>query len=126
MTRVAEFPNVHCSYPGLVTEANHANWSPASLAPYVNHAIDAFGTDRLMFGSTGRCGRLAGEYGEIINALRTVLSERWDRGYREDLLCNAVRFIAETMRLQPCGRIHGYLVNMLDRSHNPGATLPQD
>lgn len=71
---VAEFPDIHCKLSGMVTEADHARWSPDSLAPYVNHVVEAFGVDRLLFGSDWPVCRLAAEYGEVVNALRTVLS----------------------------------------------------
>jgi L-fuconolactonase len=74
--RVAEFPNVQCKVSGMVTEADHARWSPDSLAPYVHHVIDVFGADRLMFGSDWPVCRLAAEYGEVVNALRTILDVR--------------------------------------------------
>jgi L-fuconolactonase len=60
----------------MVTEADHACWSPESLAPYVDHVVDVFGVDRLMFGSDWPVCRLAAEYGEVVNALRTVLGAR--------------------------------------------------
>jgi len=74
--RVADFPDVHCKLSGMVTEADHARWSPDSLAPYVNHVVDVFGVDRLLFGSDWPVCRLAAEYGEVVNALRTILSAR--------------------------------------------------
>jgi L-fuconolactonase len=74
--RVADFPDVHCKLSGMVTEADHARWSPDSLAPYVHHVIDIFGVDRLMFGSDWPVCRLAAEYGEVVNALRTILNAR--------------------------------------------------
>lgn len=74
--RVAEFPGVHCKLSGMVTEADHARWSPDSLAPYVNHAVDVFGSGRLMFGSDWPVCRPAAEYGEVVNALRTILGAR--------------------------------------------------
>ena len=73
---VADFPDVQCKLSGMVTEADHARWSPDSLAPYVHHAVDVFGVDRLMFGSDWPVCRLAAEYGEVVNALRTILSAR--------------------------------------------------
>lgn len=76
MARVAEQPHVYCKLSGMVTEADHAGWTPESLAPYVEHVIKVFGTDRLMFGSDWPVCRLAAEYGEVVNALRTVLG-RW-------------------------------------------------
>jgi L-fuconolactonase len=93
MRSVAQFPNVHCKLSGLVTEADRANWSPTSLAPYVNHVIDVFGTDRVMFGSDWPVCRLAAEYGEVINALRTVLSPRLGpRDMEKVFYSNAMRF----------------------------------
>ena len=76
MKRVADFPGVHCKLSGMVTEADHAGWSPDSLAPYVDHVVDVFGADRLLFGSDWPVCRLAAEYGEVVNGLRTVLSAR--------------------------------------------------
>ncbi|MGH8226332.1 MAG: amidohydrolase family protein [Steroidobacteraceae bacterium] len=76
MRRVADFPGVHCKLSGMVTEADHARWTPDSLAPYVDHVVDVFGADRLLFGSDWPVCRLAAEYGEVVNALRTILSAR--------------------------------------------------
>ena len=56
----------------MVTEADHGTWRPGDLAPYVDHAIFVFGEDRIMFGSDWPVCRLAAEYGDVINALRTV------------------------------------------------------
>jgi L-fuconolactonase len=43
--------NLFCKLSGMVTEADHERWTPADLAPYVEHALEAFGPERLMFGS---------------------------------------------------------------------------
>lgn len=76
MRQVAEFPNVYCKLSGLVTQGDRLQWSPASFAPYVDHALTVFGTDRLMFGSDWPVCRLAAEYAEVVNALRTLLAAR--------------------------------------------------
>ena len=34
----------------MVTEANHEQWTLADIAPYILHALDAFGEERVMFG----------------------------------------------------------------------------
>ena len=44
-------PNVSCKISGLVAEADHERWTIDDLAPYVRHALDAFGEDRVAFGS---------------------------------------------------------------------------
>ncbi len=51
MSALAELPNVACKLSGVVTEADHAAWTPADIEPYVAHAIECFGFDRVMYGS---------------------------------------------------------------------------
>jgi len=48
---IAELPNVYCKVSGLVTEAECKNWSLADFTPYLDVAFEAFGAQRLMFGS---------------------------------------------------------------------------
>jgi L-fuconolactonase len=51
ISALAELPNVACKLSGLVTEADHARWTPGDLAPYVSHVLTVFGPDRVLFGS---------------------------------------------------------------------------
>lgn len=46
--------NVHCKLSGMVTEGNWGNWTKGNFRPYMDVIFDAFGTDRIMFGSTGQ------------------------------------------------------------------------
>ena len=46
---LAKFANVVCKVSGLVTEADHARWTPAELEPYVSHVLAVFGEDRVLF-----------------------------------------------------------------------------
>ncbi|MCA9027904.1 MAG: amidohydrolase family protein, partial [Planctomycetaceae bacterium] len=71
---VARHPNMYCKLSGMVTEAHWSNWSPAQLQPYVDIALDAFGPDRLMFGSDWPVCELAGTYQQVFDALRECLS----------------------------------------------------
>ena len=73
MKRVAEFPTVYCKLSGMVTEADHAAWTPQSLKPCVDHVVSVFGVDRIMFGSDWPVCQLAAAYGEVMNALRINL-----------------------------------------------------
>jgi L-fuconolactonase len=43
--------NVACKLSGMVTEADPKNWTPASLAPYFEVALEAFGPQRLLYGT---------------------------------------------------------------------------
>ncbi|MEJ7713675.1 MAG: amidohydrolase family protein [Pyrinomonadaceae bacterium] len=48
---IANLPNVVCKVSGLVTNADHKYWTAADLQPYIDHVIESFGWDRVMFGS---------------------------------------------------------------------------
>lgn len=68
---IAESPNVFCKLSGLVTEADHRNWTIDDLRPYAEVALKAFGADRLMFGSDYPVCLLAADYEKV---LKTYLS----------------------------------------------------
>lgn len=51
MTELASHPNIHCKLSGLATEADPDNWTEAQLLPYIDTALQAFGPDRLLYGS---------------------------------------------------------------------------
>jgi L-fuconolactonase len=48
---LARFPNVACKLSGMVTEAKWHAWRPDDFAFYLDTALDAFGAERLLFGS---------------------------------------------------------------------------
>ena len=48
---LAELPHVVCKLSGLVTEARWNAWQPADFRFYLDSALDAFGEERLLFGS---------------------------------------------------------------------------
>ncbi|MFF7200285.1 amidohydrolase family protein [Streptomyces sp. NPDC008141] len=69
---LAERPNTVCKLSGMVTEAAWATWTAADLAPYAETVVEAFGPDRLMFGSDWPVCRLAASYAEVVEAARTL------------------------------------------------------
>jgi L-fuconolactonase len=70
---LAAQPNVVAKLSGLVTEADWATWTVEDLRPYVSAAVDAFGPDRLMYGSDWPVCLLAASYGEVKAALDEAL-----------------------------------------------------
>ncbi len=62
MREMAARENVVCKLSGLVTEADTAAWSPAQLLPYIDVVFEAFGPDRLMFGSDWPVCTIASTY----------------------------------------------------------------
>ncbi|MBL7697644.1 MAG: amidohydrolase family protein [Chitinophagaceae bacterium] len=62
ITDLAMFPNVSCKLSGLITEAAWKEWSPAEFYPYLDVVFQAFGVERLMFGSDWPVMLLSGIY----------------------------------------------------------------
>jgi L-fuconolactonase len=73
LERVSELPDVWCKLSGMNTEADWKTWTPDDLRPYVKHVVDKFGYNRVMFGSDWPVCNLAGNYQQVIEALRGVL-----------------------------------------------------
>lgn len=48
---LAKRENVACKLSGMVTEADPKNWTSATLAPYFDVVMQAFGPKRLLYGS---------------------------------------------------------------------------
>ncbi len=89
---VASIPGVHCKLSGMVTEADHASWTPDDLKPYVAHVVELFGYDRLMFGSDWPVCTLAGSYGQVFAAAEAALGPLPDEARAAVFGGNAVRF----------------------------------
>jgi L-fuconolactonase len=74
---LAEHENVVCKLSGMVTEADWSAWSVADLRPYAETVLDAFGPDRVMFGSDWPVCTLAASYEQVLaaaDALTATLS----------------------------------------------------
>ena len=62
MSALAHHENVWCKISGVATEADHRKWTAHELRPYIAHAIDAFGFNRVMFGGDWHVAELAIRY----------------------------------------------------------------
>jgi len=82
MEEVAKHPNVYCKLSGLFTEAKWKEWSPGEFYPYLDVVFDAFGTNRLMFGSDWPVILLSGIYVQWKSLLEKYMEnfEEEDRG----------------------------------------------
>lgn len=61
--------NVFCKLSGLVTEADWNNWRAPDFLPYLDVGFDAFGPDRLMFGSDWPVCLLAASYQQVASLI---------------------------------------------------------
>jgi len=69
---IAKFPNVFCKISGLIAYADPNNWTAEDLRPYVHHAIECFGWDRVMFGSDWPVCTLSASYRQWVDVLLSL------------------------------------------------------
>ena len=73
VARLAELPNVAGKISGIV---NHAprGWTPQTLRPVVEHMIESFGWDRVLFGSDRPVLTVNGSLTAWVEALRAIVA----------------------------------------------------
>ncbi|MAG56391.1 MAG: amidohydrolase [Planctomycetes bacterium] len=82
MRALATCRNVTCKVSGLITEAGWDTWSPADFAPYLDVVLEAFGPERLLYGSDWPVCNLAGTYARVFD-LATSFAARLSHSERE-------------------------------------------
>lgn len=92
MARLAERQNVVCKISGIVARAPKDDWSADDLAPIVNHCIEVFGPDRVMFASDWPVCTQVATFRQWVDALKEVIRTRVEQEQRKLLHDNAVRF----------------------------------
>ena len=82
---LAQCGNVVAKISGLVTEAAWSEWTPADVRPYLDHALAAFGPDRLLFGSDWPVCTLAASYAQIVELAEELARRSLGRRAGRDL-----------------------------------------
>jgi L-fuconolactonase len=85
-------PNVCCKVSGMVTEAKWHEWKPADFRPYLDAVFEAFGPDRVMYGSDWPVALLAASYGELFALVRDYVQTLGAEVERKFFGQNATRF----------------------------------
>ncbi|HYL86451.1 MAG TPA: amidohydrolase family protein [Candidatus Angelobacter sp.] len=69
MGNIAKNSSVYCKLSGLVTEADWQHWKKEDFRPYLDVAFEAFGPDRLLFGSDWPVCLLAASYRQVLQII---------------------------------------------------------
>ncbi len=92
MTELANLGNVVCKISGATTEADVQNWTLEDIRPYVEHALAAFGEDKVLFGSDWPVVTQAASYTRWVETVdeitRNFSEEQKNKLWKQ----NAVRF----------------------------------
>jgi L-fuconolactonase len=89
---ISKNANVFCKVSGLVTEADWPRWTPEDIRPYLDVAFEAFGPERLMFGSDWPVCLLAASYGRVKELLETYVAAHAAQHKENIFGGNAIRF----------------------------------
>lgn len=92
MAALAKRERVVCKISGIIAQADKEHWKPDDLAPIVNHCLEVFGPDRVVFASDWPvCTRVA-SLRAWVEALRQIVADRNEAAQRKLFHDNAVRF----------------------------------
>ncbi len=91
---LAKHKNVHCKISGMVTEADVLNWDENDFKPYMDVVFEAFGTNRLMFGSDWPVCLLAGNYSRVLSITENYIKQFTDEEQSMIMGKNAADFYA--------------------------------
>ena len=88
---IAALPNVTCKVSGVVAYADLARWTPEDLRPYVEHVIECFGWDRVMFGSDWPVCTLGATFQQWVEALSLLTADAGEQNRAKLFHDNATR-----------------------------------
>ena len=94
MRAIAAYPNVYCKISGLLTEAVWKEWHAAEFYPYLDVVVDAFGKDRIVFGSDWPVILVSGMYVQWKSLLEKYMEDWTDEEKAKFFGENAKQFYA--------------------------------
>jgi L-fuconolactonase len=92
MRRLAACPNVTCKISGVVTEADPERWTVDDIRPYVGHALEVFGEDRVAYAGDWPVVTSAAPYRRWVEALEELTAGLTPQAQRKLWADNARRF----------------------------------
>ncbi len=89
---IAASPNVYCKVSGMVTEADWKGWKAEDFEPYLDVVFEAFGAQRLMFGSDWPVCLVAATYAKTAAIVESYIRDH-SLHVREQIFgLNAIEF----------------------------------
>ncbi|MGO4917926.1 amidohydrolase family protein [Maribacter spongiicola] len=92
MTEIGKQKNVYCKLSGMITEADYKKWTVEQITPYMTLVLNAFGADRIMFGSDWPVCLVAGNYKTVIKIVTDFISQLSEEEQAKIMGLNAMKF----------------------------------
>lgn len=89
---LAAFGNLYCKISGIITEADWNRWQPEDVKPYLDVIFQAFGCNRLMFGSDWPVCLVAGSYGKVKGIITDYIQQFTEEQRQAVMADNAITF----------------------------------
>jgi predicted TIM-barrel fold metal-dependent hydrolase len=89
---LAKAKNVICKISGILATAKKGEWTPKQLAPIVNHCLDSFGPDRVIFAADWPVCTSAGTFKQWLDAVKVITKDRKEEERKKLFHDNAERF----------------------------------
>jgi len=71
---LARHEQVHCKVSGMLTEADLQGWKKEDFTPYLDVVVEAFGIERVMYGSDWPVCLAAGDYRQSLDVVKSYFS----------------------------------------------------
>jgi L-fuconolactonase len=72
---LSKYENVFCKISGMVTEADYKTWKKEDFTPYIEVVAEAFGINRIMYGSDWPVCLAAGSYAQVIGIVEDYFAQ---------------------------------------------------
>jgi L-fuconolactonase len=74
MAALATFKNVYCKLSGMVTEADWGHWKREQIEPFMDEVLEAFGHQRIMYGSDWPVCLVAASYDQQLSVVQDYVA----------------------------------------------------
>jgi L-fuconolactonase len=92
MENIAKHANAYCKISGMVTEADWKGWKKEDFKPYLDVVVNAFGTNRVLFGSDWPVCLVAASYEKMLEIVIDYFSSFSKNEQEQFFGLNAIRF----------------------------------
>lgn len=92
MREIGKQKNVFCKLSGIITEADYKLWTPSQIEPYMQLVLEAFGPERLVFGSDWPVCLVAGNYQRVKHLVTDFISKLSESEQKQIMGMNAINF----------------------------------
>lgn len=92
MKAIGAQSNVYCKLSGMITEADYTTWKPEHLQRYMQLVLEAFGSDKLLFGSDWPVCLVAGNYQIVKKVVTNFIADLSQDEQAKIMGFNAIKF----------------------------------